>query len=93
MVEKENNKMNIKNIFVSLMLALSLSTVALSQETTNDSKFFNKVKFGSTKEEIKLSENNNKLVLDQDDELIFNQTSNISSISPNSISAFGTEIF
>lgn len=75
--------MNIKNIFVSLMVALSISTVALAQDTANSSSFFKNIKFGSTKEQIKLSEKNNKLVLDQDDELMFNVTSKFIGESQN----------
>ena len=63
--------MNIKKIFVSLMIALSISTVALAQ----DGNFFNNIKFGSTKDQIKASEKNNTLVLEQNDEIMFNVTS------------------
>ena len=69
--------MNIKKLFVSLMITLSISTVALaqSQGTAKDGNFFSNIKFGSTKDQIKVCEKNNKLVLDQDDELMFNETS------------------
>lgn len=69
--------MNIKKLFVSLMITLSISTVALaqSQGTPKEGNFFRNIKFGSTKEQVKGFEKNNKLVLDQDDELMFNETS------------------
>lgn len=69
--------MNIKKLFVSLMITLSISTVALaqSQGTAKEGNFFSNIKFGSTKDQIKVCEKNNKLVLDQDDELMFNETS------------------
>ena len=59
------------------MITLSISTVALaqSQGTAKDGNFFSNIKFGSTKDQIKVCEKNNKLVLDQDDELMFNETS------------------
>ena len=78
-VEKGNNKMNIKNIFASLMIALSISTVALAQE----SSFFNNISFGSTKDQIKASEKNNTLVLEQNDEIMFNVTSKLIGKSQN----------
>ncbi len=52
-------------------MALSISTVALAQE----SNFFNNINFGSTKDQIKTAEKNNTLVLEQNDEIMFNVTS------------------
>lgn len=53
------------------MIALSISTVALAQE----SSFFSNIKFGSTKEQVQNFEKNSTLILNQDDELMFNETS------------------
>ena len=67
--------MNLKNIFVSLMIALSISTVTLAQDTASTSSFFNKIKIGYTKDQVKALEKNNSLVLEQNTELMFNETS------------------
>lgn len=75
--------MKLKNIFISLMVALSISTIAIAQETTQNSDFFVNVKFGSTKDEIKTSEKGSTLLLDHDDELMFNKTSEILGKSQN----------
>lgn len=75
--------MKLKKIFISLMVALSISTIAIAQETTQNSDFFVNVKFGSTKDEIKTSEKGSTLLLDHDDELMFNKTSEILGKSQN----------
>jgi hypothetical protein len=75
--------MKLKNIFISLMVALSISTIAIAQETAQNSDFFVNFKFGSTKDEIKTSEKGSTLLLDHDDELMFNKTSEILGKSQN----------
>ena len=75
--------MNFKNIFVSLMVALSLSTAVVAQTTAAGDNFFNKIKIGSTKEQVKASEKNNTLVLEQSSELMFNETSKLIGKSQN----------
>ena len=75
--------MNIKKILASLMLAISISTLGLAQDATKDSNFFSNIKFGSTKEQVSLFEKNNTLVLNQNDELIFNETSQFIGKSQN----------
>ncbi len=69
--------MNIKNIFVSLIVALSLSTVVVAQDTATAGNVFNRMKIGSTKEQVKALEKNNTLILEQDTELMFNETSKV----------------
>ena len=75
--------MNFKNIFVSVMVALSLSTVVVAQDATTGDNFFNKIKIGSTKEQVKSFEKNNALVLEQESELMFNETSKLIGKSQN----------
>ncbi len=78
--------MNIKNIFVSLMITLSISTVTFAQECT----IFNNIKFGSTIDQIKNTEKNNTLVLDQNDEIMYNVNSRLVGKSKNCYS-FGKD--
>lgn len=75
--------MNFKNIFVSVMVALSLSTVVVAQDAATGDNFFNKIKIGSTKEQVKSFEKNNALVLEQESELMFNETSKLIGKSQN----------
>jgi hypothetical protein len=75
--------MNFKNIFVSVMVALSLSTVVVAQDAATGDNFFNKIKIGSTKEQVKTFEKNNALVLEQESELMFNETSKLIGKSQN----------
>ena len=78
--------MNIKNIFVSLMIALSISTVTFAQECS----IFSNIKFGSTIDQIKNTEKNNTLVLDQNDEIMYNVNSRLVGKSQNCYS-FGKD--
>ena len=75
--------MNFKNLFISLMVALSLTTVAVAQEATPEADSFGDVKFGSTKEEVKAHEKDSTLVLDRAEELVFNETSEFLGKSQN----------
>ena len=75
--------MNLKKVFVSLMVALSLSTVVAAQDTATGSNFFSKIKIGSSKEQVKAFERNNTLVLEQNTELMFNETSKLIGKSQN----------
>ena len=88
--------MKFKNIFVALIVALSLSNVvvaqdaavpqedaAVAQETAPEGDYFGDVKFGSTKEEVKAHEKDCTLVLDHNDELMFNETSEFLGKSQN----------
>ena len=75
--------MSFKNIFVSLMVALSLTTVAVAQEAAPEGDYFGDVKFGSTKAEVKEHEKDSTLVFENDEELIFNETSDFMGKSQN----------
>lgn len=65
------------------MVALSLSTVVVAQDAATGDNFFNKIKIGSTKEQVKSFEKNNALVLEQESELMFNETSKLIGKSQN----------
>ncbi len=65
------------------MVALSLSTVVVAQDAATGDNFFNKIKIGSTKEQVKTFEKNNALVLEQESELMFNETSKLIGKSQN----------
>lgn len=68
--------MSLKNIFISLMVALSLTTAVVAQEAAApEGDYFGDVKFGSTKEEVKASEKDSTLILDHNDELMFSENS------------------
>ena len=58
--------MNFKNLFVALIVAISLSTAVVAQEA-QDPNAFGDVKFGFTKEEVKASEKDSTLVLDHNE--------------------------
>ena len=75
--------MKFKNIFVSLLIALSISSVSFCQDQEIKGDYFGNARFGSTKEEIKEVEKTSKLVLDKNDELIFNETSEFMGNSQN----------
>ena len=66
--------MNLKKLFVAFIAALSLSTAVVAQEA-QDPNAFGDAKFGSTKEEVKTAEKDSTLVLDHNEELMFNETS------------------
>ncbi len=74
--------MNFKNLFVALIVAISLSTAVVAQEA-QDPNAFGDVKFGFTKEEVKASEKDSTLVLDHNEELMFNETSEFLGKSQN----------
>ena len=74
--------MNFKNLFVALIVAFSLSTAVVAQEA-QDPNSFGDAKFGSTKEEVKAAEKDCTLVLDHNDELMFNETSEFLGKSQN----------
>ncbi len=74
--------MKFRNIFVALTLALSLSTAVIAQDAP-DANSFGNAKFGSTKEEVKAVEKDSTLVLDHNDELIFNEDSEFMGKSQN----------
>ncbi len=75
--------MSFKNIFISLMVALSLSTAVVAQEAAPEGDYFGNVKFGSTKAEVKATEKDSTLVFENDEELIFNETSDFMGKSQN----------
>lgn len=75
--------MNFKKIFVSLIAALSLSTAVVAQNAPAGDNFFSKIKIGSTKDQVKASEKNNTLILEQTSELMFNETSKLIGKSQN----------
>ena len=75
--------MSFKNIFVSLIVALSLSTAVVAQEAAPEGDYFGNVKFGSTKAEVKATEKDSTLVFENDEELIFNETSEFMGKSQN----------
>ena len=75
--------MSFKNIFISLMVALSLSTAVVAQEAAPEGDYFGNVKFGSTKAEVKATEKDSTLVYETDEELIFNETSEFMGKSQN----------
>ena len=75
--------MKFRNIFVALIVALSLSTAVVAQEAAPEGDYFGDIKFGSTKEEVKAHEKNSTLVLDHNDEFIFNETSEFMGKSQN----------
>ena len=74
--------MNFKNLFVALIVAFSLSTAVVAQEA-QDPNSFGDAKFGSTKEEVKAAEKDCTLVLDHNNELMFNETSEFLGKSQN----------
>ncbi len=78
--------MNFKNIFVSLLVAFSLSTAVVAQEAAPEGDYFGDLKFGSTKEEVKAHEKDSTLVLEQENELMFNETSEFMGKSHNCFS-------
>ncbi len=67
--------MNFKKLFISLIVALSLTNVTIAQEAAPEGDYFGDVKFGSTKEEVKAHEKDSTLALDHNEELIFSETS------------------
>lgn len=67
--------MNFKKLFISLIVALSLTNVTVAQEAAPEGDYFGNVKFGSTKEEVKATEKDSTLALDHNEELIFSETS------------------
>ena len=75
--------MNFKKIFVSLIVALSLTSVTFAQEAAPEGDYFGDVKFGSTKAEVKEHEKDSTLVLESDEELVFNETSDFMGKSQN----------
>ena len=75
--------MNFKKLFISLLVALSLTNVTFAQEAAQEADTFGNVKFGATKEEVKASEKDTTLVLDHNDELIFNEDSEFLGKSQN----------
>ena len=77
---------NFKKLFISLVLTLSLTTVTVAQEAAPEGDYFGDIKFGSTKEEVKNHEKDSKLVLEHDNELTFNETSEFLGSSQNSYS-------
>ena len=67
--------MNFKKLFVSFIIALSLTSVGFAQETAPEGDYFGNAKFGSTKDEIKAIEKTSTLVLEKNEEIVFNETS------------------
>ena len=65
------------------MIALSLSTAVVAQDAAPEGDYFGDVKFGATKEEVKASEKDSTLILDHNDELMFNETSDFIGKSQN----------
>ncbi len=75
--------MNFKKLFISLLVTLSLTTVSFAQDAAPEGDYFGDVKFGSTKAEVKEHEKNSTLVYENDEELIFNETSEFMGKSQN----------
>ena len=69
--------MNYKSLFLTLLIALSITNVSNAQDNTIQPKgdYFRNAKFGSTRDEIKAIEKDNKLVFDTKEEMVFNETS------------------
>ena len=61
----------------SLGEKIGLTINNVTRKAVSQGDYFGGVKFGSTKEEVKAFEKNSTLVLDNGDELIFNETSSI----------------
>jgi hypothetical protein len=61
----------------SLGEKIGLTINNVTRKAVSQGAYFGGVKFGSTKEEVKAFEKNSTLVLDNGDELIFNETSSI----------------
>jgi hypothetical protein len=72
--------MKFKSLFIALIAALSLSTVVVAQEELDS---FGNCKFGSNKEAVKAEEKANTLVMETEDELMFNETSDFMGTSQN----------
>ncbi len=75
--------MNFKKIFISLIVALSLTSVTFAQEAAPEGDYFGDVKFGSTKAEVKEHEKDSTLVLENDEEIVFSETSDFLGKSQN----------
>ncbi len=75
--------MKFKSLFIALIAALSLSTAVIAQEAAES---FGNCKFGSTREEVKAEEKNSTLVMETEDELMFNETSDFMGNTQNTYS-------